>query len=343
MPSPSPYSDSAQKRVIVAGAVNIDHFYRVSSLESYRALPWWPRVGERALSMQQRLALDQFLTTSPDLQSTHVSGGGQAGNFAVALAECGVHVLLLTAVGNDAAARVALADLERVDLSLIHRYDATAEAFVFVDGSGERDILIYAPYEQLPPQANVVKGLSVDHVHFTSLPTEKQLELQHQISTLIPASAGRSLDIGTFYAAMGHRGLAHLLRGLDVLFATRREVELFAGLPLPSAANELFADGVKTICCKRGAAGASLYQSEGCMVESIAPEVSVVDTTGAGDVFAAVFIGACLNGASHRVALRVATRLASKSVTAWGRAAYPTNDEFGVALKEEQAIGELDR
>jgi pfkB family carbohydrate kinase len=73
-------------------------------------------------------------------------------------------------------------------------------------------------------------------------------------------------------------------------------------------------------------------------MDSMAPETSAVDTTGAGDVFAAVFIGACLNGASQRVALRVATRLASKSVTAWGRAAYPTNDEFGVALKEERAM-----
>lgn len=188
----------------------------------------------------------------------------------------------------------------------------------------------------MPPHTDALSNVHWDHVHFTSLPLAKHVKLQAQIAALAPQSAGRSLDIGALYAEMGRRCLAKILRGLNILFATELELETFTGLPLPEATEALFSDGVEKVCCKRGSAGAILYLNNGSVFASSAPAVQVVeDTTGAGDVFAAVFVAAGLSGASDPVTLQVATKLASNSVKALGRRAYPSSDEFFGALQAE--------
>ena len=263
---------------------------------------------------------------------THVSGGGQAANVAVAIAECGVTPVLFASLGEGRAAELAVGDFKNVDQSLIDRHGATSEAFVFVDSSGQRDILVSAPRTQLPLNVETVVGRGFDHVDFTSLPTREQLGIQLQINRLLPKHLSRSLDIGSFYAGLGLHSLSFFLAQLALLFGTRAELEALTKRALEPAARELVELGVKCVCCKNGADGATLYQSDGSIIDVSAPEVPVIDTTGAGDVFAAGFIAVLLGGATYTTALRVASKLAGKSVTAWGRAAYPTKEDFRLAL-----------
>lgn len=326
---------SLGKSILVVGAINVDHFYQVPSLELYRYLPWWPHAGECVLAKEQQTAFERFLTTSKDIQEERTFGGGQAGNVSVALSECDVHVTLFSAVGDDPSASIALRDLSRVDLSLVHCHDKTTEAFIFVDSSGERDILISMSNDQLPTQLDSIEGLNVDHVHFTSMASDEHLDRQVRIAALLPKSTRQSLDIGSLYSAMGYQRVSRLIQGLDVLFATQSELEEFAERPVVEAVDLFISDGVAAICCKRGAAGATLYESDGSVIECSSPEVRAVDSTGAGDVFAGVFVGACLNGATRPEALRVATNLASKSVTGWGRSAYPERADFRAVLQTE--------
>jgi ribokinase len=323
------------ERILVVGAVNVDRFYSVPSLEQFRSLSWWPRTGERALSQKQRATLDRFIASSSDVTPIIACGGGQAANYAVAGTACGVQTALFSAVGMDSAASIALEDLDGVDLSFLHRSNRTAEAIIFVEPSGDRDILISPSDQPMPARTDTLSNIHWTHIHFTSLPLAEHVELQVQIAELMSQRAGRSLDIGALYAEMGRRRLAKLLHELDLLFATELELKTFTGLPLPKAIETLFSDGVETVCCKRGAAGAKLYSSSGNVLECIAPAVQSVDSTGAGDVFAAVFVAARLKGVSDLGALRVATSLASSSVGAPGRRAYPSAKDFSGALQRE--------
>ncbi len=81
----------------------------------------------------------------------------------------------------------------------------------------------------------------------------------------------------------------------------------------------------------RGAAGADLYW-QGQTYHQDAPSVSVVDATGAGDIFAAVFFVRLYQTRDPLDALARATFLAARSVTRPGLAGVPTPEELTAAL-----------
>ncbi len=330
----NPFSN---KRSLVVGAINIDRFYRVRSLEPYRKQPWWPRAGETLLKPELREGVE-LLIKAEAATAIHVGGGGQAANFSIAAAACGVEVTLFGTVGVDPAASIALADLGDANLGLVQRTGRTTEAYIFVDPAGERDILILASdAELLPPTTKLTNNSDFQHAHFTSLPSIRDVERQRRVFNLLPNTIF-SLDIGALYANLGHEPFACLLGRLDVLFATQQELELFTRRPLDTAIEFLLDHNVKAICCKHGAGGSVLYDSDGRSVRTQAPLVDAIDTTGAGDVFAGVFVGASLRGATKPKALRLATDFASKSVSMWGRAAYPTKSEFVAALHAQHNL-----
>jgi len=81
----------------------------------------------------------------------------------------------------------------------------------------------------------------------------------------------------------------------------------------------------------RGADGATVYWREQ-QRHFPAPQVAVVDTTGAGDIFAAAFFVRLYHTRDPWEAARFAVALASASVTRQGLASVPTADEIRQAL-----------
>lgn len=105
---------------------------------------------------------------------------------------------------------------------------------------------------------------------------------------------------------------AHAVRRLmsmaDIAFMNRAEGKILEDL-IPQ---------IPLVVLKRDADGAEIYQRGVSRVHIPAPQVEVVDVTGAGDVFAGTFLAhvACGTVISH--ALEAAVRIASRSVTKEG-------------------------
>ena len=87
----------------------------------------------------------------------------------------------------------------------------------------------------------------------------------------------------------------------------------------------------RVLVVTRGAAGADLYW-QGRVYHQDAPQVPLVDPTGAGDIFAAVFFARLYWTRDPVDALARATWLASQSVTRPGLAGVPTAEEIEAAL-----------
>lgn len=80
-------------------------------------------------------------------------------------------------------------------------------------------------------------------------------------------------------------------------------------------------DGIAVI--KRGAEGASIAQGRADAFHSAAPEVPVLDTIGAGDVFNAAFLFALSNGLDHREAVELGVKTASLAISTSPRRYIP--------------------
>jgi sugar/nucleoside kinase (ribokinase family) len=121
-----------------------------------------------------------------------------------------------------------------------------------------------------------------------------------------------------------------LLKSVDVLLPNEIEVCALADRPgdAVQASHALQAVSGGWVVVKLGPSGCLAVGPDGAQVSVPAPNVSVGDTTGAGDAFNAGLVHALSGGASWDQALTQATRFATEII------ARPSNDRYKVALTE---------
>ena len=93
-----------------------------------------------------------------------------------------------------------------------------------------------------------------------------------------------------------------------------------------------WAEHVPVLVLTRGAEGATVFWQGNAHAVAAPAIAQVVDTIGAGDIFAAAFFVRLAHTRDPLAAARFAVRLASASVTRPGLAAIPTPEEIATAL-----------
>ncbi|WP_332691784.1 carbohydrate kinase family protein [Devosia sp.] len=126
-----------------------------------------------------------------------------------------------------------------------------------------------------------------------------------------PASVG-------FLVEVGATNFLDWTSGADFIFANESEAEALTGLAGHEAQMRALGERFGTVLIKRGGLGAALGGRDGIRAELPAPQVSVVDSTGAGDAFSAGFIAAHLNGADEATALARGIAAGAKAVQSIG-------------------------
>jgi sugar/nucleoside kinase (ribokinase family) len=125
------------------------------------------------------------------------------------------------------------------------------------------------------------------------------------------ASVGflREVGVGTFL---------EWTRGMSTLLANADEAEALSGTD--DVIEQMVALGTyfERVIIKRGARGAAVGGRQGVRLDMPAPQVEVVDTTGAGDAFAAGLITTELEGAGEAECLRRGIEAGSKAVKRLG-------------------------
>jgi sugar/nucleoside kinase (ribokinase family) len=244
-----------------------------------------------------------------------MGGGGQAANFCAWAASLGERVRLLTRVGDDGAARLLLDELERsgVEVRAAYGPEPTGVVVVLVEPGGERTFA---------RQRGASTGLRVEDLSDSWLAGVRLLHVPAYAFFREPlASAARraaelvrgegalvSIDLSSA-AGLREYGGARMAEDLlalspDLVFATREEL---AEVRLP--ADRL----ARLVVVKLG--------RHGCMVlgrRVPAPLVDEVDTTGAGDAFAAAFCAAYLEGSTPLEAAGRAVLVAGRAVSRLG-------------------------
>jgi sugar/nucleoside kinase (ribokinase family) len=105
--------------------------------------------------------------------------------------------------------------------------------------------------------------------------------------------------------------------GVDLLFCNEDEAKAFTECEDLKAAAEELRNSAKSFAITRGSKGALLFDGER-FIEVETKEVSALDTTGAGDLFAGCFLYAISNDKSFKEAGMLACNAASELVTHYG-------------------------
>jgi ribokinase len=317
--------------LIGCGALNLDLIYRLpASFSLWDELP--PAGSEGLLDERLRTTLDQALAYLQPLQS----GGGQAANTVFALGKLGFDVAMLGRVGEDASGEFLVNELGSVDTRYLTRHEVSGRVYVLLDENGERRNFVW-------PGAN--NGFAVDDLprhlpttrwaYFSSFVGEQPLETQLKLLERLPKSVEVAIDPGEIYARRGVKRLLPFIKRASFLFSTEQELRLLCGLDVAEAVEFLIKAGVGLVVCKMGERGARIM---GKRLDLFVPPLltEVVDVTGAGDLFAAGFIGGLLEGLGLEAAGRLAAWAASRGIAGVGRSTYPDTEHWRARVDEER-------
>jgi sugar/nucleoside kinase (ribokinase family) len=139
----------------------------------------------------------------------------------------------------------------------------------------------------------------------------------------VARAAGRKIafSLSDLFCVERHRdGFMALIDGgkIDILFANEAEALAMGGVPHLETAVEGLAPKVETLVVTRGAAGALAVRGGERVDVPAEPVREVVDTTGAGDLFAAGFLYGEATGKSVAQSLRLGAICAAEIIQHYG-------------------------
>ena len=261
---------------------------------------------------------DVIRLTEPLRAGAHLNGalvearlGGGGANTAVALAAAGRAVTLLAAVGRDATGDALLVDLAAagVDAASISRLDrSTTHSLLLIDPTGERTVVNVARCEEDTPP-NQLLELPADVVYVRSR--------RHDLGPLLAVKAATALVVAHVPPVVANA------RPAQVLVASSSDLAAEA-IENPQALGQSVSGGLaRWVVITAGAAGARAYSAAETLATP-ARGVRPVDTTGAGDAFAAGLIHALIGGQPMAKALAMAVRFGTEA-TLWPTSGLPAS------------------
>jgi ribokinase len=297
-------------RIVVVGSLNMDLVVRTARL---------PRPGETVTG-------SDFVQVS----------GGKGANQAVAAARLGADVAMIGRVGDDGFGRQLIESLARdgVDPDAIAATVGTSSglALIGVEESGQNAITIVGGANALLTPDDVAR-------HKTEIAAADALlvQLEVPLATVVAAvSLAKRHSVLTILdpAPAPREALPAELLAVDVLSPNQSEAEALTGIVVASAADAtraaaiLHERGARQVVLKLGEQGALASDGMGNIVHVPARQVSVVDTTAAGDAFTAALAVALVECHSLAEATRFACAAGSLAAARSGaQDAMPSREE----------------
>ncbi len=255
--------------------------------------------------------------------------GGKGANQAVMSAHCGAQVHFIGKLGDDVFGKAIAVNFVKVGInSQFVETSSTPNgvAHIWVDGNGENRIIII-------PGANheieVTKAVeAINSIQDLAI-VVAQCEIKQEV-TLAAFKAAKARGVTTILNPAPYQQLsAELLELTDWLIPNETEFrELHGSLPSDDEILKSFRPGKNSIITL-GSKGAVYISADGQIHHAPAPQVTAVDTTGAGDAFVGSFAYALSSGKDALEAMKFGIKIASLSVTRKGaQSSYPHQAEI---------------
>lgn len=260
-----------------------------------------------------------------------VEDGGAAANTAAWLAATGHRSAYVGRVGDDLLGRAALRRLAEAGVLVRAAVDRTARTgtcVVVVARDGARSMYpdaganAHLSVDDLP--VDLLAGTAPLHLHVSGYALLSRGARSAALAAMAGARvAGHSVSVDPAsagpIASVGTAEVLGWLADADLVLANHDEACLLTGAADAMAAGARLATALGAeVVVKLGPGGAAWFRAGSEPVRVRAEPAVVVDTTGAGDAFAAGFLPRWLAGAGPEDALAAGCRLAARVVARVG-------------------------
>lgn len=328
------------ERLIAFGAALVDQLARVP--EQFLATVPGAKGG---MELVDRAAMERLLASLPSAPSR--VPGGSASNTAVAAAQLGLPSRLLAKIGDDETGRfyresVAAAGVETHTFKT-DPMEATGTCVSLVTPDSERTLRTYlgAAATLTPSEITRADFTGCTHAHVEGYLLYNHDLTLHILQTAKSCNCTVSLDLASPEVVRTFRTVlpAILREYVDMVFANDQEAAEFARSADEHECLRTLAEFADLAAVKLGPRG-SIILHRGEVVTVDARMVEAVDTTGAGDLWAAGFLFGFLTGQGIEQAGTIGSTVAAAVVKQLG-AMLPQTEwlELKHALRLDGASG----
>ena len=262
--------------------------------------------------------------------------GGAPYNVARHLRQFGLDPLLISRVGRDALAKELLAEMATlgIDSSGLQRDPQRPTGQVRVEITGDRhrfDILPQQAYDHICPQTTLARMAPAGprYAYFGTLALRAPQSREAARVYLQEAGCPRFLDVNLRPPWVDAATLDEALQAADIVKLNDEELDAVAdqhGLAANTAVDRARAlqqrYGLQQVLVTCGAAGSWMLDRSGTLIAAGAPQqaIEVVDSVGAGDAWAAVYLLGLIAGWDSATTLQRAGEYSAAQCTVRGAA-----------------------
>jgi len=262
--------------------------------------------------------------------------GGSAGNTAAGLAALGLKAAFIGQVADDQLGKIYRHDIESqgIDFLVAARNDvgATARSLILVTPDAQRTMNTFLGAAQLLEK----KSVNLDSVANSAIiylegylwdPAEPRAAMEAAIEAAHAAGRKVAFTLSDTFCVDRHReGFWQLLRDgkVDILFANEAEAASMVMVNEVEEAIACLAKVVPTLVVTRSEDGATAISGGERANVPAEPIERLVDTTGAGDLFAAGFLAGEARGLGLEASLKLGAIAAAEVIQHYG--ARPEKD-----------------
>lgn len=256
------------------------------------------------------------------------SCGGSCPNTMVTLCSLGVHTTLAGSVGKDMIGAIYKKRLLESGVTdhLVEKEDATTgTSIILLTPDKERTMNTYLGANRLFDECDVdeqaVKNASLFHFTGYMWDTDNQKRAVMKALEICKENNIKvSFDVADPFAVSRYKNeFLTLIRDyVDIVFANREEGKFLTGLMGPKEACELIGEHTEIAIVKNGKMGSYLSQNGVISKIPLYGSSTPVDTTGAGDTYAAGFLYGYLTGRDATTSCNIASYLAGEIISQIG-------------------------
>lgn len=283
------------KKILGIGNALVDNILFLENEELLNTFSL-PKSSMQLVDADKALRIENAAAMCPK----HMASGGSAANTIHGLARLGMETALVGTVGKDSFGEFFGKDLKDNGIIPLLEYGTanTGRAISLVSPDGERTFATYlGAAVELP--ANRLKATlfhGYDHLHLEGYLVPNQQLVESAFILAQQCGMTVSLDLASYNVVEANLDFLRLITAKykPIVFANEEEARAFTGHVDPLKALNAFAKLCNTAIVKIGAKGSLIFH-HGKKYTADAIQVNCLDTTGAGDLYAAGYLYGFVN------------------------------------------------